>query len=132
MRWTSLGRHLLIGGYVIALATAAGAQDGSTPLHQAVRENDLKTVESLIKGGADVKAVTRYGVTPMHIAATERQRGDPAPAARRGRRREHRDARRRNGADDGRAHRATSRRCRCCSSAAPTSTPRTRSARRPR
>jgi len=69
MRWTSLGRHLLIGGYVLALSAAAGAQDGSAPLHQAVRANDLPTVESLIKGGADVKAVTRYGVTPMHIAA---------------------------------------------------------------
>jgi len=69
MHWTSLGRHLLIGGYVIALATAAGAQGGTTLLHQAVRENDLKAVESLIKGGADVKAVSRYGVTPMHIAA---------------------------------------------------------------
>ena len=69
MRWTSLGRHLLIGGYVIALATAAGAQDGTTPLHQAVRANDLKTVDALIKRGADVKAATRYGVTPMHVAA---------------------------------------------------------------
>ena len=69
MRWTSLGRHLLIGGYVLALSTAAGAQDGSAPLHQAVRANDLPAVESLIKGGADVKAVTRYGVTPMHVAA---------------------------------------------------------------
>lgn len=69
MRWTSLGRHLLIGGYVLALSTAAGAQDGSAPLHQAVRANDLPAVESLIKGGADVKAVTRYGVTPMQIAA---------------------------------------------------------------
>ena len=69
MRWTGLGRHLLIGGYVIALATAAGAQDGTTPLHQAVRANDLQAVESLIKSGADVKAASRYGVTPMHIAA---------------------------------------------------------------
>jgi ankyrin repeat protein len=69
MRWTSLGRHLLIGGYVLALSTTAGAQDGYGPLHQAVRANDLPAVESLIKGGADVKAVTRYGVTPMHIAA---------------------------------------------------------------
>ena len=69
MRWTRLGRHFLIGGYVLALSTAAGAQDGSAPLHQAVRANDLPAVESLIKGGADVKAATRYGVTPMHIAA---------------------------------------------------------------
>ena len=44
--------------------------DGSTPLHQAVRQNDLKTVDTLIKSGANVKATTRYGVTPMHVAAT--------------------------------------------------------------
>jgi uncharacterized protein len=69
MRWTSPSRHLLIGAYVVALSTAASAQDGFAPLHQAVRANDLTTVDSLIKGGADVKAVTRYGVTPMHIAA---------------------------------------------------------------
>ena len=70
MHWTGLGRHLLIGGYVIALATAAGAQDGATPLHQAVRANDLQAVESLeIKSGADVKAASQYDVTPMHIAA---------------------------------------------------------------
>jgi ankyrin repeat protein len=40
-----------------------------TPLHQAVRQNDLKTVEAQIKKGADVKAATRYGVTPIGLAA---------------------------------------------------------------
>jgi ankyrin repeat protein len=43
--------------------------DGTTPLHQAVRQNDLKSVEALIARGADVKAATRYGVTPMGLAA---------------------------------------------------------------
>ena len=104
MRWMSLGRHLLIGGYVLALSTAAGAQDGSTPLHQAVRANDLKTVESLIKGGADVKAATRYGVTPMHIAAMNGNAAILRRLLERRRRREHRDTRRRDGADDGGAH----------------------------
>ncbi len=49
--------------------------DGSTALHQAVRENDLKAVDALIRRGADVKAATRYGVTPMGIAALN---GNPA------------------------------------------------------
>jgi len=43
--------------------------DGTTLLHQAVRQNDLKMVEALIARGADVKAATRYGVTPMGLAA---------------------------------------------------------------
>jgi ankyrin repeat protein len=76
---TPLMRHLsLIGGALLAVlgtvgvgaqAPADSALDGSTPLHQAVRQNDLKTVDALIKKGADVKAATRYGVTPIGIAA---------------------------------------------------------------
>jgi ankyrin repeat protein len=31
--------------------------------------NDIKTVDALIKRGADVKATTRYGVTPIGLAA---------------------------------------------------------------
>ena len=77
-------RHLLIVGFALLLAPSVDAQvarvvsdasgnaaisDGSTPLHQAVRANDLKTVDALIKRGADVKAVTRYGVTPIQVAA---------------------------------------------------------------
>jgi len=79
------GRHLIIGALMLAFTTAvatlAASQtaasggrdsvnpDGTTALHQAVRNNDLPTVEALIKRGADVKAVTRYGITPIHIAA---------------------------------------------------------------
>ena len=72
-------RHLsLLGGLlaaalgVVGLAAqtpADGAVDGSTPLHRAVRQNDLKAVQALIKRGADVKAATRYGVTPVGLAA---------------------------------------------------------------
>jgi ankyrin repeat protein len=84
-------RHVLIVGFLLALGLATEAQvvppspaatarladsretsvgsDGSTPLHQAVRANDLETVDALIKRGTDVKAVTRYGVTPIHVAA---------------------------------------------------------------
>ncbi|HEU4687752.1 MAG TPA: ankyrin repeat domain-containing protein, partial [Vicinamibacterales bacterium] len=76
-----LGHVILLGGLLVAAATArpataqtsaptsAAAPDGTTPLHQAVRQNDLKTVDALIKGGADVKAATRYGVTPIGLAA---------------------------------------------------------------
>ena len=68
----------LLGGAVLALVSAVGlaaqtpgdsAIDGSTPLHLAVRQNDIKTVDALIKNGADVKAASRYGVTPIGLAA---------------------------------------------------------------
>lgn len=49
--------------------------DGTTALHWAVRHDDLATADALIKAGADVKAATRYGITPMALAATN---GDPA------------------------------------------------------
>jgi len=72
-------RHLsLLAGTVLAAlgvvglaaqAPADNALDGATPLHQAVRQNDLKTVEALLKKGADAKAATRYGVTPIGLAA---------------------------------------------------------------
>lgn len=85
MRVKSLGYHVLIGGLLLGAsagaarstaaqtgapsASEAAAPDGTTPLHQAVRQNDLKTVEALIKRGANVKAATRYGVTPIGLAA---------------------------------------------------------------
>jgi ankyrin repeat protein len=53
----------------IGAGVTAAAPDGTTPLHQAVRQNDLAAVEALIARGADVKAATRYGVTPMGLAA---------------------------------------------------------------
>jgi ankyrin len=79
-----LRRVVLIGGLLLGSNAGAldadaqsapeiigdtAAPDGTTPLHQAVRQNDLKTVEALIKGGADVKATTRYGVAPIGLAA---------------------------------------------------------------
>src|SRR5689334_11129972 len=42
--------------------------DGTTALHWAVRLNDLETADLLIRAGAHVKAVTRYGVTPLTLA----------------------------------------------------------------
>src|SRR5262252_2981108 len=45
------------------------AADGTTAIHRAVLANDLKSVQALIKAGADVKAVNQYHVTPMWLAA---------------------------------------------------------------
>jgi ankyrin repeat protein len=78
MRRMNTGRRSVLGVLLAAFSTAGllaqttadtTPPDGLTPLHQAVRQNDLKTVDALIKKGADVKAATRYGVTPIAIAA---------------------------------------------------------------
>jgi ankyrin len=70
-------RVALIAGLVLGVMSVTSAQvgpalsdapEGTTPLHQAVRQNDVRAVETLITRGADVKAVTRYGVTPMNLA----------------------------------------------------------------
>ena len=52
---------------------SAFAQD--TPLLRAVHDDDLKAVEKLVGAGADVKAVNRYGVTPLSLAC---ENGDSA------------------------------------------------------
>ena len=43
--------------------------DGTTPLHWAVRANDLATVERLLRERADVNVANRNGVTPLLLAA---------------------------------------------------------------
>ena len=47
--------------------------DGTTALHWAVRQDDLETAQMLISAGARVTAATRYGVTPLYLAAAQRQ-----------------------------------------------------------
>jgi ankyrin repeat protein len=42
--------------------------DGTTALHWAVRADDLKTAEQLLRAGARVATSTRYGVTPLYLA----------------------------------------------------------------
>ncbi|HEY1302280.1 MAG TPA: ankyrin repeat domain-containing protein [Vicinamibacterales bacterium] len=42
--------------------------DGTTPLHWAVRNNDLALVDRLIKAGAHATTANRYGVTPIFLA----------------------------------------------------------------
>jgi uncharacterized protein len=43
--------------------------DGTTPLHHAVRSNDLPAVERLLRSGANPNAANRYGITPLSLAA---------------------------------------------------------------
>src|SRR5262249_88476 len=43
--------------------------DGTTPLHSAVRGDDLSKVESLVRAGAKVNAADRYGITPLNLAS---------------------------------------------------------------
>jgi uncharacterized protein len=44
--------------------------DGTTPLHIAVLQDNLETVDLLLRAGANAKAATRYGVTPLYLACT--------------------------------------------------------------
>jgi ankyrin repeat protein len=71
-----IGSACLAIGIFSAAAPAAGREDvnragpdGTTPLHQAVRANDLEHVESLLRAGADVNRADRYGITPLYLAA---------------------------------------------------------------
>src|SRR5262249_9664342 len=58
------------------LATPAGKTavnapeaDGTTPLHWAVRSDDVETARLLTAAGANANAANRYGVTPLSLAA---------------------------------------------------------------
>jgi ankyrin repeat protein len=42
--------------------------DGTTPLHWAVRADDIRAVDRLLRDGADAKAADHYGVTPLYLA----------------------------------------------------------------
>ena len=47
----------------------APGRDGTPALHWLVRVGDLETAGQVLRAGADPKLVTRYGVTPMSLAA---------------------------------------------------------------
>jgi uncharacterized protein len=70
---------LTAGLWLASMAFSAVAQpaaaDGSTPLHNAVYQDDLKQAQALLGAGANAKAATRYGVTPLSLACTN---GDAA------------------------------------------------------
>jgi hypothetical protein len=40
----------------------------ATSLHQAVKENDIRSIRSLVEGGAKVQAPDKIGRTPLHWA----------------------------------------------------------------
>ena len=48
----------------------APAADSSTALHWAVEANNLEMTDLLIASGANVKAVTRYNITPLSLACS--------------------------------------------------------------
>jgi ankyrin repeat protein len=66
-------RSLLLAVALGVSLSAAGpdtpAADGTTALHRSVSVNDVQKSEALIRTGADVNAVNRYGVTPLSLAA---------------------------------------------------------------
>lgn len=47
---------------------------GSTPLHVAASTGDLAAIAYLLSKGADVKARTKLGLTPLHLAAAGKPR----------------------------------------------------------
>jgi len=64
----SCSRWLLLAALSFTL-TAADDPDGTTPLHWAVRANDLDAAQRLLHSGANPDAANRYGVTPLSLAA---------------------------------------------------------------
>jgi len=55
---------------LLAMLVLAGAPpDDPTPLLQAVRGDDLRKVEALLRAGANVNTADRYGITPLNLAA---------------------------------------------------------------
>jgi ankyrin repeat protein len=53
---------------VLAAAPARVDVDGTTPLHRAAYEDNLEAAGTLVREGADAKAVNRYGITPLYFA----------------------------------------------------------------
>jgi ankyrin repeat protein len=66
------GIAVIVGACLVALTHGVSAQDQISPLQQAVRSGDRAAAQRLIRSGADVNAATRYGDTPLSLAA---QRG---------------------------------------------------------
>jgi ankyrin repeat protein len=60
---------LPIAGQAPGPQTSALQADGTTPLHWAVRSDDLPSVQRLLRAGANPSVANRYGVTPLSLAA---------------------------------------------------------------
>jgi ankyrin repeat protein len=65
--WVGLSIGTAIG--ITAQAPDSVQADGSTLLHESVRRGDLAAVNAVIGRGASVNAPTRYGATPLGLAA---------------------------------------------------------------
>jgi ankyrin repeat protein len=52
----------------LSAAETATKPDGTTPLHEAVYQDEVQTVTRLLRAGANAKAANRYGVTPLSLA----------------------------------------------------------------
>ncbi|MBV9503715.1 MAG: ankyrin repeat domain-containing protein [Acidobacteriia bacterium] len=57
-----------LAAFLFAAGVISGA-DGTPPLVWAAHTNDVKTAESLIRAGADVKQASPFGATPLSEAA---------------------------------------------------------------
>src|SRR5262245_5963936 len=51
-------------------AVNTGDNDGTRPLHWAVRADEVEVADLLLKAGADATAQNRLGVTALYLAAT--------------------------------------------------------------
>jgi ankyrin repeat protein len=60
---------------VIALGAIVDVRNihGQTPLHLAVRHNNLEAARVLLENDADVNAEDRHGVTPLQLAVKKRR-----------------------------------------------------------
>ena len=79
---SSRNRLALVAAMVVVTTAIAGGQgakratvsavdaDGTTPLHWAVRANEVDKVRSLLRAGANANAANTYGMTPLILAAT--------------------------------------------------------------
>ena len=79
--------------------------DGTTALHWAVRRADVATVELLLKAGAKAGAANRYGITPLYLASTNGDASIVTKLLQAGADPNTGTGRRRDGVDDGSAHR---------------------------
>jgi ankyrin repeat protein len=66
----ALALAALLGAPPAALAQQPSADTSASALHWAAHNNDLAAARRLLGEGADPNAANRFGVTPMHEAAT--------------------------------------------------------------